>query len=449
MGALKRTARPFVVFVERYYPDPFVFVIALTVVTLVAAVLLTGSSVTLALTSWGDGLPLLLAFMAQIAVTLITAHALAQTDAVGRLLTWLGRQPRNHIHCYLLVTLVSGIASLLSWGIGLIAGAIIARQVAVQASERGIRVHYPLLVACAYAGFSVWHMGYSGSAPLFVATPGNAMEDAIGRLIPVQETMLARWNILGAVFSLVVIAAVCALMHPNEEEVIEAPVDKLKAAASRETDQATVDSVAERLDNSRSLSVTLALLLSGYLAHWFWTRGFELTLDVVNWTFLCLGLWLARSPVHYIRLVRNAGTAVSPVLIQYPFYAGIMGMMAGTGLVALLSDWFARTASAQSLPFWAFVSGGIVNFFVPSGGGQWAVQGPIFIEAAKTLGTDPALIVMGVAYGDQWSNLIQPFWAIPLLAVAGLHLRQMMGYTFVIFIVTFFTFGGTIFLASH
>jgi short-chain fatty acids transporter len=137
------------------------------------------------------------------------------------------------------------------------------------------------------------------------------------------------------------------------------------------------------------------------------------------------------------------------VLIQYPFYAGIMGMMAGTGLVALLSDWFARTASAQSLPFWAFVSGGIVNFFVPSGGGQWAVQGPIFIEAAKTLGTDPALIVMGVAYGDQWSNLIQPFWAIPLLAVAGLHLRQMMGYTFVIFIVTFFTFGGTIFLASH
>ena len=449
MGALKRIARPFVIFVERYYPDPFVFVIALTAVTLIAAVVLTGSSITLALTSWGDGLPLLLAFMAQIAVTLITAHALAQTDTVGRLLTWLGRQPRHPIQCYVLVTLVSGIASLLSWGIGLIAGAIIARQVAVQASERGIRVHYPLLVACAYAGFSIWHMGYSGSAPLFVATPGNAMEDAIGRLIPVQETMLASWNILGAVVSLLVIAVACALMHPDADEVVEAPVDKLKAAETRDEEQVSVDSLAERVDNSRFLSVTLALLLGGYLAHWFWTRGVDLNLNIVNWTFLCLGLALARSPVHYIRLVRNAGTAVSPVLIQYPFYAGIMGMMAGTGLVALLSGWFAEIASAQSLPFWAFIAGGIVNFFVPSGGGQWAVQGPIFIEAAKTLGTDPALIVMGVAYGDQWSNLIQPFWAIPLLAVAGLHLRQMMGYTFVIFIVTFFTFGGTIYLAAR
>jgi short-chain fatty acids transporter len=449
MGILKRTARPFVIFVERYYPDPFVFVIALTGVTLVAAVLLTDSSATLALTSWGDGLPLLLAFMAQIAVTLITAHALAHTDAVGRLLTWLGKQPRNTVQCYILVTVVSGIASLLSWSVGLIAGAIIARRVALQASGRGIRVHYPLLVACVYAGFSIWHMGYSGSAPLFVATPGNAMEDSIGRLIPVQETMLTWWNILGAFFSLLVITVSCVLMHPDEEEVVEAPVHALKAAETRAPQRVSGDSVAERLDNSRSLSVILALLLGGYLAHWFWTKGLDLNLNIVNWTFLALGLSLARSPVHYIRLVRDAGTVVTPVLIQYPFYAGIMGMMGGTGLVALLSGWFAEIASTQSLPFWAFIAGGIVNFFVPSGGGQWAVQGPIFIEAAKTLGTDPALVVMGVAYGDQWSNLIQPFWAIPMLAIAGLHLRQMMGYTFVIFIVTFFTFGGTIFLAGR
>lgn len=448
MNALKRIARPFVVFVERYYPDPFVFVIVLTGVTLVAAVLLTDSSLTLALTSWGDGLPRLLAFMAQIAITLITAHALAHTDTIGRLLAWLGRRPRNRIQCYVLVTVVSGLGSLLSWSIGLIAGAIIARQVAVQASGRGIRVHYPLLVACAYSGFSIWHMGYSGSAPLFVATPGNAMEESIGRLIPVQETMLTHWNVLGAFFSLAVIAVFCAMMHPDDEEVIEAPVEKLKAAEPRHVAPSSADSFAKRLDNNRPLSVILALLLGGYLAHWFWTRGVDLNLNIVNWTFLSLGLLLARSPIHYVSLVRDAGTAVSPVLIQYPFYAGIMGLMAGTGLVALMSGWFTEIASAESLPFWAFISGGIVNFFIPSGGGQWAVQGPIFIEAAKTLGTDPALIVMGVAYGDQWSNLIQPFWAIPLLAIAGLHLRQMMGYTFVIFIVTFFSFGGTLLLAA-
>ena len=448
MNALKRIAKPFVVFVERFYPDPFVFVIVLTGVTLAAAVSMTDATLELALTSWGDGLRRLLEFMAQIAITLITAHALAHTDRVGRILAWLGARPRNRVQCYILVAIVSGLGSLLSWSIGLIAGAIIARQVAIEASERGIRVHYPLLVASAYSGFSIWHMGYSGSAPLFVATPGNTMEETIGRLIPVQETMLAHWNILGAFVSLAVIAAICAMMHPDEEEVVEAPVERLKAAKHRDEERASIDSLAKRLDNSRLLSIVLGLLLAGYLAHWFWTKGMNLNLNIVNWTFLSLGLLLARSPIHYVRLVMDAGTTVSPVFIQYPFYAGIMGLMAGTGLVALMSGWFTEIASAESLPFWAFISGGIVNFFIPSGGGQWVVQGPIFIEAAKTLGTDPALIVMGVAYGDQWSNLIQPFWAIPLLAIAGLHLRQMMGYTFVTFIVTFFTFAGTLYFAT-
>lgn len=447
MNPLKRIARPFLVFVEGYYPDPFVFVIVLTAMTLVAAVLLTGSSLALALASWGGGLSALLTFTAQMAIALITAHALAHTDRVGRMLAWLGGRPRNHIQAYILVTVVSGLASLLSWSVGLVTGGIIARQVALGAGARGVRIHYPLLVACAYSGFAVWHMGYSGSAPLFVATPGNAMEESIGRLIPVQETIFTSWNVVGALVTLVVMALCCALMHPDDSEVVEARVEKLKAAKNRSVAE-TADSVGKSLDNSRALSVVLGLLLCGYLGHWFWTHGVELNLDIVNWTFLTLGLLLARSPIHYVRLVMDAGPAASPILLQYPFYAGIMGLMAGTGLVGLVSGWFTAIASAESLPFLAFLSGGIVNFFVPSGGGQWAVQGPILIEAAKVLGTDPALIVMGVAYGDQWSNLIQPFWAIPLLAIAGMHLRQMMGYTFVIFIVTFFTFAGTLLLAG-
>ena len=448
MNPLKRIAKPFLNFVEHYYPDPFVFVIVLTAVTLVAAVALTDSSFTLALASWGGGLSALLTFTAQMAIALITAHALAHTDRVGRMLAWLGRRPRSHMQAYLLVTVVSGLASLLSWSVGLVTGGIIARQVAFGARARGIRIHYPLLVACAYSGFAIWHMGYSGSAPLFVATPGNAMEESIGRLIPVQETIFASWNVFGALLTLAAMAVCCALMHPDDAEVVEAPAEKLKAVKDRDVSETPSDSVGKSLDNARVLSVALGLLLTGYLANWFWTRGVELNLDIVNWTFLTLGLLMARSPIHYVRLVMDAGSAASPVLLQYPFYAGIMGLMAGTGLVGLMSGWFTAIASADSLPFWAFLSGGIVNFFIPSGGGQWAVQGPIFIEAAKVLGTDPARIVMGVAYGDQWSNLIQPFWAIPLLAIAGMHLRQMMGYTFVIFFVTFFTFAVTLLIAG-
>ena len=168
----------------------------------------------------------------------------------------------------------------------------------------------------------------------------------------------------------------------------------------------------------------------------------------MNWSFLTLGLLLARSPAHYVELVLNAGKTVGAVLIQYPFYAGIMGLMTGTGLVQVMAHGFTEIATAQTLGFWAFLAGGLVNLFIPSGGGQWAVQGPVFLEAAKTLGTDPGVIVMGIAYGDQWTNLIQPFWTIPLLAIAGLHMRDIMGYCFVLFLAAGVTLGATILYAG-
>ena len=145
-------------------------------------------------------------------------------------------------------------------------------------------------------------------------------------------------------------------------------------------------------------------------------------------------------------LVKDASKAVGEILIQYPFYAGIMGLMATSGLVEMLSNWFATHATSGTLSFLAFLSGGIVNLFIPSGGGQWVIQGPVFLEAGQKLGVDPATIVLAVSYGDQWTNMIQPFWTIPLLAIAGLNMRQIMGYTFVILLVTFLTFGGGLLL---
>ena len=172
----------------------------------------------------------------------------------------------------------------------------------------------------------------------------------------------------------------------------------------------------------------------------------NLNLNIVNWTFLALGLLLSRSTTHYVSLVKSAGSLLGPIILQYPFYAGIMGLMRDTGLVVVVSDWFSAVATADTLSFWTFMSSGIVNIFVPSGGGQWAVQGPIFIEAAKNLGVNPSVIVMAVAYGDQWTNMIQPFWTIPLLAIAGLDMRKIMGYTFVILLITLLTFGGGLLL---
>ena len=164
---------------------------------------------------------------------------------------------------------------------------------------------------------------------------------------------------------------------------------------------------------------------------------------------MAFGLLLANSSMHYIKLVNNAASAVGPIILQYPFYSGIMGIMATTGLMKVISDWIISIATPETLGFFAFLSGGLINMFVPSGGGQWAVQGPIMIEAALSLNVKPEVVVLGVAYGDQWSNMIQPFWLIPILAITGLRMRQVLGYTFVIFLFTGLIYGsGILYMGS-
>ena len=423
--------------VERWYPDPYVFALLLTAVAFALALGLTDAGPVATLDAWGDGLTGLLGFTTQIALTLVLAHAFAHTDAVQRLLLLIAAIPRSEAAAYFTVVVATGLASLVAWSLGLAAGALLAAAVARAGAERGLALDYPLLVASAYSGFIVWHMGYSGSAPLFVATPGHTLEAVMG-ILPVTETILAPWNLGLAVIVLGVLGIVCTRMAPAEPSALAVPQVQAEDDASP-----VAATPGARLERSRWLVLLAGALVAFWLGRWF-QRGGSLTLDMVNWSFLAAGLLLSRSPLHYVRLVTRAGGTLGPILLQYPFYAGIMGLMTGTGLVTVCSDFFVTLASAETLPFWAFLAGGIVNFFVPSGGGQWVVQGPVFVEAGQALGTPPALVVMGVAYGDQWSNLVQPFWTIPLLAIAGLPLRSVLGYCLLTFAVAGVLFGGAL-----
>ncbi len=438
-------ARPFVTFVERYYPDPFVFVVLLSVLTFLLSLVLADATPATALSAWGDGLPSLLAFTAQICITLLAAHALAHTDRVQTLLKRIGNIPNNATGAYALVAFSAGIGSLIAWSLGLIVGATVAREVARQGAGRGIRIHYPLLVASAYAGFVIWHMGYSSSAGLFVATAGHSLEAEIG-IIPITETVFTLHNGLLALITLVIVCVVCPLMRPRDQEIIEIDPALLEEHVEEPGNVAERQTFAQYLDRMRTLTLILGAALFAYIGYSFYANGFHLNLNLVNWSFLGAGLLLSRSPSHYVKLINNASSTIGPVLIQYPFYAGILGMMQGTGLAGIISDWFTAIATAETLSFFAFLCAGLVNMFIPSGGGQWAVQGPIFIEAGQNLGVDPSIIVLAISYGDQWTNMIQPFWTIPLLAIAGLHMRQIMGYTFVIFLLTLFLFGGGLLL---
>ncbi len=444
LGFFNNLSKPFVKLVENFYPDAFIFVIVLSVLTFLLAVFNTDSSIIETFEAWGTGLPKLFTFTAQICIIMITAHALAHTKPVENILSKIGSYPASQIQAYALVTFISGLASLFAWSFGLIVGGIVSKFVAIGCAKKRIKIHYPLLVASAYSGYVIWHMGYSSSAALFVSSADHSLINKIG-IIPVTDTIFNPFNITIAIFTLLIITIVNPLMRPNNDSEI----NEIDSNVFRFTDKSDSDdmnkkirSPAQVIENKRFISFFLAISLLLFIGLIFYKKGFSLDLNIVSWSFLGIGLLLSNSPIHYVKLVNRASITVGPIILQYPFYAGIMGIMADTGLINVLAEKISSIATADTLGFYSFLSGGLVNMFIPSGGGQWAVQGPVMIEAANYLNVKPYVIVLGVAYGDQWTNMIQPFWTIPLLAIAGLHMRQIMGYTFVIFIITGIIYGS-------
>lgn len=422
--------RPVNRFLERWVPSALTFAIVLTLVVAVLAMTLTRTNPVDVIKGWGDGLAGLLAFMTQMSLILLLGYMLANTRPVRRLLARLARVPRNAATAYVFVFAVAAIASLITWGLGLIVGTLLAREIAVQARARGMKVHFPLLVAAGYSGFVVWHMGYSGSGPLTAATPDSFLAESLdGEVIPVSQTIFSGWNMLAALGVIVVCALLFLLIRPRgADPIYELPVH----VGSEEDDEADDEVVtpADRIDASRILTLILGLALVAYLVVHF-SQGGTLTLDIVNWSFLALILLLVRSPFELIHLTKKAASNVGEILLQFPLYAGILGIMSSSGLITLFSNAFVSIATPVTFGVLALLSAGIVNFFVPSGGGQFAVQGPIMLDAADQLGVDPSVAIMAVAYGDQWTNMIQPFWALPVLAIAGLKMRDILGYTFV------------------
>ncbi len=325
------------------------------------ALVLTDSGPVDVLVGWGDGLSGLLAFITQMALILLLGHMLANTRPVRRLLAALGGLPRTPVQAYVFVFLGAAAASLVQWGLGLVVGALLAREVAAQLREKGIRLHFPMLVAAGFSGFVVWHMGYSGSGPLTAATEGSFIAEQLGTTVPVSETTFAAWNVVAAIVTVVVVALALALVAPRGDDVTELTIDA--RAAQVEIDDEVV-TPADRVDASRAVTLLLGLALGAYLVVYY-ARGGSPTLDVVNWTFLALIFLLVRSPFEAVALTREAASNVGDILLQFPLYAGILGMMTATGLIEVISDFFVSVSTAQTFGVLAFLSAGLVNFFVP------------------------------------------------------------------------------------
>lgn len=457
---------------RRWVPDPFVIAILLTAFTLVWAVL-SGASLTSLVDVWGGKQGIwkssFMEFTVQIILVLVTGHALAATRPVRLLIESLAVRPTTPRGAAALTAFVACAAGLINWGLGLIVGALLARQVGASCRARGVRIDYPLVVAAGYSGLMVWHGGLSGSAPLKVtqskdvlAVVGDAaVVQRVGELvaerapgfsdgsIPLALTLLSPSNLLVGALALVVVPLLFALMAPKPDaaELIEIDAATAEAAHLGPPDDALEDAKEDAPTPAARLETTWvvpALIVALGVAH-LGLRAYReggamlqrLDLDTINLTFLLLGLALHGSARAYSRAVSDAISGTAGIVLQFPLYFGIMALMASSGLVGSIADGIVALSRghAWAYPTLTFLSAGFLNLFIPSGGGQWAVQGPIVLTGAATLGIDPGKAVMALAYGDQWTNMAQPFWALPLLGICGVQARDIMGYTIVVMLL--------------
>jgi len=440
---------------RQWIPDPFVFAILLTIIVGALALALTPSSPFETVQAWYQGFWNLLEFGMQIVLILVTGFAIALAPVVGRLVDAIAKRVNTPARVYFAVMIMGALFSLVSWGWAVLT-AVLARELA----ERVRGLDYAFLTACVYFSGGPWVGGLSSSIPLMLNTPGNFLIEG-GMLeapLPTAYTLGSTLNFayLAIYFVIVPVLMVSLSPRPREASGIEVMTDPETSAGilsvEEEAKATKLDgaSLSDRLNHSVLLSLAMIVPGFSYLAWYFTTRGIDLNLNVMIFAFLMLGLAAHRTPMRYVVAMKRACANISGIVFQYPFYAGIMGIMMYSGLGEVISDWLAGAASIRTLPVIAQVSGGIVNLAIPSAGGEWAVIGPTFVETALNLGSELppdqlrnliARVSMAVAFGETSTNALQPFFLLVILPIMGagvnIQARDVMGYLVIPFIVVF------------
>lgn len=445
---------------ERYMPSSLVFAIVLTFVAMVASFIFTDTTLVKMTKGWVGGIGSLMTFAFQAAWGFASGLVLVRAPVVKNALAKAARTVKSPSMAILVVA-TFGVVTM--WINIYVSAFLTSMLVAIFAREiKGTDIR--ILTAAAYSSIVIWHGGTSGSIPLLLNTPDNAFMKLMGGLVPTTQTIFSPMNLTIAVLIALSCIIFFYVVHPRKEsdivsiqsltgesmgvsgEIAAAAMPggtgagaavAMATAAPAEVDR----TFASWIENSRIFSALFGLALLGTALYVFATGGLA-SLNLINIGILLLGLgFLAHpSPVAVFQEFQGAARQMSGIILEFPLYGGIMGVMAGTGLAAVISGWFTAIATADTLPLWTFISAGFVNLFVPSGGSQWAVQGPLVIPAAQSLGADQVRVAMAVAYGDTWTNLIQPFWTLLYLPLIGagakLRPRDFMGFALPLLVIT-------------
>ncbi len=415
----------------KYMPDPSIFAVILTFIAFLLGIFVAKQTAFQMIDNWYKGFWELLAFSMQMALIVVTGSAVANAPAVRKLICKIAGIPKNSKQAVYLVTFVSILVSFVHWGLSLIVGALLAKEVAKNLRIKKIPFEYGLIGAGAYVGQMTWHGMLSASIGLLIAKPGHFLEAEIG-VIPMTDYMFNPMNIAVTVLLLLLPPLFAVMLHPTPDHITPLEEEAIRAI---EEDDAITDrrpenpSVGDILNYNRGIAYVLGGMGFVYVVRRFYMNGFDLDIDLVNAIFLFGGILLYGNIANYVKAVKNATGSVSGIIFQFPLYAGVLGMVKYSGLVDILAQGMASISTETTFPLMTFLTASIVNLFVPSGGGQWAVQGPIAIHSAMLMDADIIKTCLCVAYGNTWTNMFQPFWAIALLGITGLKAKDIMGYS--------------------
>lgn len=422
----------------RWVPDAMVFVLALTVIVYLMAWGLTSHGPVQLVHDWVKGFWILLTFAMQMSVLMITGFTVADSKFVRKGINFLVSIPKTRTSAVVMYSLVLGVLWWLHWGIGMMTSIIMGRELAV--AKRGLGIHYPFIAAISYCAI-VTTNGPSMAAQLLIATPGHFMEKVTG-VIPISQTTFDPYCLLTNLILIIGLPLIMVLIMPAKEDSVEisdAMAEEILAASkeAQGEDKAKM-TPAQRWDRSPILPIIIGIAGLFWIGDFLVTKGIgKLDLNTLNFIFLILGLLLHGSAHSFMSSVQRGVTTVGGVIVQFPLYAGIFGIIQNSGLAHVIAGWFVAISTAHNFPWVVFIYSAIMNIFVPSGGSKFVIEAPYILPAAKELGANIPWVINAYTFGDEVTNLIQPFWALPILGAYKLKFQDILPYGVIVMIFMF------------
>ncbi len=442
MKFMPRGAQALNLCLARFVPHSFLYVVFFTFIAYAMGIFSAYQGPFDMVKFWVQGFWNFLGFAMQMVLMVSAGFSVASVPMGKKILRYLARVPQTPRGTVMFLTGITAAISWIHWGIGIVVGAFLAREMGKKIRQ----IDYPLLVAGAYMGMAAGRFGFFTWEPLSVSQAGHLFEKTIG-IIPLAQTSMSAVVLLGFGLGTMGVVALVGLIYPPEKDALP-PSPKILERFEKEESLETTSLLAEQelrkkggmslgvwLEHSRWPVWLIGIMGFSYIVYWFYGRGLTLNINILNFVLLFLALCLHDTPLRFMESMERSTQIAYGIIVQFPFYAGIQGMLASSGLAAILFRWFVANSSAATYPFWVYLNAAFINLFVPTSEGIWGIQGSLVIKTAQELNAAVPRAITAFTAGEVIGNLIQPFWAIPLLAICGLSLRYIMGYCLLAFIL--------------